>query len=118
MSPELSSYYESLTKAQMAAQEAVPAFYKIFDEIIFHRDSFENSSSLPLQHDKAFDEVTMLDLPNKLKGLTQNLESKIVSIIMSDFYVTDKNQKAFLQAQKQKQISEEIKKFEQKIVKN
>ena len=54
-----------------------------------------------------------MDLPKKLSGLTASLESKLVNIMMSDANVTDKNLKAMMQDQKQKQISAEIKKFEQ-----
>lgn len=106
-------YFNALGKAQQAAKDAVPAFYKINDDIIYQRDSFENSASLYLQHDKAFDELAIMDLPKKLSGLTASLESKLVNIMMSDANVTDKNLKAMMQDQKQKQISAEIKKFEQ-----
>jgi hypothetical protein len=106
-------YFNSLNKAQLAAKDSVPAFYKLNDDIIFQRDSFENSASLYLQHDKAFDEVAIIDLPKKLTSLTANLESKIVNIMMSDANITDKNLKAMMQNQKQQQISAEIKKFEQ-----
>jgi hypothetical protein len=106
-------YFNALGKAQQAAKDAVPAFYKLNDDIIYQRDSFENSASLYLQHDKAFDELAIMDLPKKLSGLTASLESKLVNIMMSDANVTDKNLKAMMQDQKQKQISAEIKKFEQ-----
>jgi hypothetical protein len=113
---DMFQYANSLNKAQMAAKDAVPAFYKLSDDIIFQRDSFENSKSLYLQHDKAFDELAIIDLPQKLKGLTTQLESKIVNIIMSDYNITDKNLKAMMQEQKQKQITAEIKKFENHVV--
>jgi len=113
---DMFQYFNSLNKAQQAAKDSVPAFYKLADDIIFQRDSFENSASLYLQHDKAFDEIAVIDLPKKLSGLTANLESKIVNIIMSDFHVTDKNLKEMNKGQKQKQISAEIKKFENHVL--
>lgn len=98
----------SLNKAQKAAKDSVPAFHIVNDNILYERDSFENSASLYLQHDKAFDEIAVIELPNKLSGLTASLESKIVNIIMSGIN----------KGQMQKQISAEIKKWENHVLAN
>lgn len=108
-----------LAKARMSAERsaeiATPAAYRLNDEIGFHADSFENSSSLALQADRAWSEIDIMELPRKLEGATAALKGRLVNIIMSDIGVTDQLAKVAMQGQKEKLIKAEIERFQKQV---
>jgi hypothetical protein len=107
--PELRKSAEDIVTRRLA-----PAI--IADKAASTLEQYSNSADLPIELEKIFGPVEMINLPRYLSGITSKLSLQIVQILNSTQNISDKSQKDFANKQTQKKIDALLKKYEDKIL--